>query len=873
MMPHSSIAHYKITTKLGEGGMGAVYRATDTKLGRDVAIKVLPDSLAGDPDRLARFTREAQVLASLNHPNIAAIYGVEDRALILELVDGPTLADRLLQGAIPIEEALPIASQIAEAMEFAHEHGIIHRDLKPANIKVREDGTVKVLDFGLAKGLTQEIAVGAAAALLDSPTVTGRATQMGVVLGTAAYMSPEQAKGKTVDRRVDIWAFGVVLYEMLTGKRGYDAEDASDTIAAVLTREVDWTALPAETPTRLRTLLRDCLARDPKQRLRDIGEARRVLDRLISGAPDADSDVSVASVPAPLSALQRRLPWTIAVLGVLATLAFAVLLWRGRPTAGRPPEVRLQIVTPDDDRSMMLSPDGRQMVFIATAESGKDLVLWLRPLDSEIAKPLPGTEAAWQPFWSPDSKSIGFFANQKLKRIDLASRAVQTLAEAPTPRGGSWNRDGTILFAPGGDGPLFQIPATGGQPQQVTQPRSPEEASHRHPQFLADGHHFLFWVLGPPGVQGEYLGSLDSKEHHRILAADGPASFMAPAHIFFSRESVLYAQRFDPVRMVCTGEPIAVATGVSASRTQGLRVTASTTGLIAFRPDPSTRRQVTWIDRSGKPVGAVGEPLVGMRYADLSPDGRTLAITIRQGEVGAASISLMDMSRGTLTHFAEPESGQARWSPDGTRVAFTGAHTGILNLYGKTIGSSGPDEELFVSREAKNLSDWSPDGKYLLFSSQSPATARDVWALPLSGADRKPFPVVQTAAEETSGKFAPDGKHVAYVSDEPGRDEVFVRPFPGPGPASRVSTGGGESPFWRRDGKELYYTAGGQLMAASISVDSKGALDVGLPRALFKTPGFVAPESDGQRFLFLAPIADASTPPITVIINWADQEK
>src|SRR5215472_6221399 len=295
MMPSSSIAHYRITSKLGEGGMGAVYRATDTKLGRDVAIKVLPDSLAGNPDRLGRFTREAQVLASLNHPNIAAIYGVEDRALILELVEGPTLADRLAQGPISIEEALPIARQIAEAMEFAHEHGIIHRDLKPANIKIREDGTVKVLDFGLAKGLTLETAQGSAD-LLNSPTLTGHATQMGVVLGTAAYMAPEQAKGKTVDRRADIWAFGVVLYEMLSGKRGYDAADASDTIAAVLTREVDWTALPVEVPTRLRVLLRDCLARDPKQRLRDIGEARRVLDRLISGAPDADSGVSVASV-------------------------------------------------------------------------------------------------------------------------------------------------------------------------------------------------------------------------------------------------------------------------------------------------------------------------------------------------------------------------------------------------------------------------------------------------------------------------------------------------------------------------------------------------------------------------------------------------
>jgi len=718
MTPPSIIAHYKITSKLGEGGMGAVYRATDTKLGRDVAIKVLPDSLAGDSDRLARFTREAQVLASLNHPNIAAIYGVEDRALVLELVEGPTLAERIVRGPIPIDEALPIARQIAEAMEFAHERGVIHRDLKPANIKIREDGTVKVLDFGLAKAFAPDSASGTPDAM-NSPTLTNRATQIGVILGTAAYMAPEQAKGRIVDRRADIWAFGVVVYEMLTGKRGYQAEDVSDTLAAVLTRTVDWTALPANTPPRLRVLLHDCLARDPKQRLRDIGEARRVLDQLINGqltggAPDSSASFAAVAAPAASPARRSVLPWAIAALAVAA--AVAVFLWRAIPTAIHLPEARLQIAVPDDNGFVVLSPDGGQLAFSAPPENGIGSQLWIRPLDSELAKPLAGTEPNLFSFWSPDSKSIGFFSNQTLKRMDLESGTVQTLSDAPTPRGGTWNREGTILFAPSGNGALYRIPATGGRPEQVTEQR-PQESSHRFPQFLPDGHHFLFWVSGPPEVRGVYVGSLESKEHHRLFAADGPATFLAPNHILLVRERVLYAQRFDPARLALIGEPFPVASGVSSDWTFFSRITVSDTGLIAYRPDTTTRRQVTWLDRSGKPDGTVGEPLADARSADLSPDGRTLAITSTRGEFGTADVFLMDMSRGTTTRVNSEEAGNTCWSPDGTRIAFSGGHSGVLDIYWKAVGSSGPDEVLFASKESKNLTDWSPDGKYVLFSS------------------------------------------------------------------------------------------------------------------------------------------------------------
>ncbi len=872
MTPPSTIAHYKITTKLGEGGMGAVYRATDTKLARDVAIKVLPESVTDDADRLARFTREAQVLASLNHPNIAAIYGVEDRALVLELVEGPTLSERLAQGPIPLEDALPIARQIAEAMEFAHERGVVHRDLKPANIKIRNDGTVKVLDFGLAKALSPDDVSGSSSVdAMNSPTLTARATQIGVILGTAAYMAPEQAKGKSVDRRADIWAFGVVVFEMITGKRGYQADDVSDTLAAVLTREVDWTALPADTPLRLRTLLRDCLARDPKQRLRDIGEARRVLDQLISGAPDSNAAVSSANVAAPPTSpvWQRALPWAIAALAVVT--ATVLFLRRAGTNAGGGRELRLQMVMPGDTYTFAISPDGRFFAFSAIAANGYQL--WLRPLDSEVAKPLAGTEQGFSPFWSPDSKSIGFFAHQAMKVLDVESGAMRTLADAPTPRGASWNRDGTILFAPAGNGPLYRIPATGGKPEQVTQQRA-QDASHRFPQFLPDGRHFLFFVGGPPEVRGVYAGSLDSKEFHRICVADGAPVFVAPNHILLVRERVLYAQRFDPAKMELEGEPFPVTSGLSAGWSSFMRVAASNAGLIVYRLDETTRRQVTWLDRSGRPAGTVGEPVADAGSGDLSPDGRTLAISIRRGEGGANDVMLMDMARGTLTRLTVEESGFAIWSPDGTRISFIAGRVGLLDLYTKVVGSSGPDDVLFLSKEAKNLSDWSPDGKYVLFSSQSPTTARDVWAVPVDGADRKPFPVAQTAAEETNGKFSPDGKWVAYQSDETGHFEIFVRPFPGPGPAMRVSTGGGQAPFWRRDGKELYYrTTDDQLMAVSVGASGKGTLEFGLPQSLFKIKGYIVPESDGQRFLWLLPVGNASQPPVTVIVNWAGQQK
>ena len=854
--------------------MGEVYRATDTKLGRDVAIKVLPDSFANDHDRLARFTREAQVLASLNHPNIAAIYGVEDRALILELVEGPTLGERLVHGAIPLEDVLPIARQIAEGMEFAHERGIIHRDLKPANIKIREDGTVKLLDFGLAKAFSPDDRSGSAE-LMNSPTLTGRATQPGVILGTAAYMAPEQAKGKAVDRRADIWAFGVVVYEMLTGKRGYQAEDVSETLAGVLTREVDWSALPLKTPARLHQLLLDCLTRDPKQRLRDVGEARRVLDQLISGLADSSATTTTsAMLPAHVLVGRRSLPWVIAAVTSVGAIAFATLYFRH--TNERRHEVRLQIVTPSalgffgSNNQVTLSPDGRSIVYGADTEDGKGYQLWLRPLDSEVAKPLPGTELPLQgTFWSPDGKWIGFFADRKLKRIDVATGTVQTLADAPEPRGGACSRGGTILFSPADNGILYRMPAAGGQPEPATQFR-PHNLTHRWPQFLPDGHHFLFWIGGPPEVQGTYVGALDSNEYRRICVADGQAIFAPPDQLFFVRESVLYGQQFDPDTMKLSGEPIPVASDVSTSPYMGLRFTASSQGTLAYRPDVVVRRQMTWLDRSGKLLGTVGEPVDDLQNGELAPDGRTLALTIQRG-TGRTSTSLMDMARGTVTPLLN--AGTLRWSPDGSKIAFGCAPRGLVDICWKVAGSSGPGETLYQTAEVKNLNDWSPDGKYLLYTAPTPKTSRDVMAVPFTGNDRQPIPVAQTPAEERDGRFSPDGKWVAYASDETGQNEVFVRPFPGPGPAVRVSTAGGSLPFWRRDGKELYYRLRDELIAVSIKPSASGGLELGIPAPLFKANGSAVVQTDGHRFLFAITQNDVSTPPIKVIVNWAGLKK
>ncbi len=866
--------------------MGEVYRARDTSLNRDVAIKVLPEAFASDPERLVRFKREAHVLASLNHPHIGAIYGLEDadgvRALVLELVDGETLADRIARGPIPLTDALTISRQVTDALDAAHEKGIVHRDLKPANIKITPDGVVKVLDFGLARIVSANDG-----STFDSrrPTITIEETREGLVMGTAAYMSPEQARGKAVDKRTDIWAFGCVLYEALTGRVAFAGETLSDTIASILEREPDWRALPDATPANIRRLLQRCLEKDVKHRLRDIGDARVELDEAaIPPLPTATTaNVRVDSTRARLGGLVLLV--SVAAVGFVTWL----MLRADRPPQEFGPQrpiTRFDVVTPPTGNlsSFALSPDGRQLAFVGMGEGGSRL--WVRAFDQATARPLPGADGASFPFWAPDGRSIGFFADGKLKRVNLAGSGPQVLADASAGRGGAWNRDGELLFAPVTPGSLMRIPATGGAPVPATQLES-GQTSHRWPQFLADGRHFLFLVAqGRPETRGTYFGSLDGGAPTRVLPDETPAVYVPPETLLVVRQGVLMALRFDPTRGVVSGEPVPVVQGVATDVVNYRSAfTVSPTGVLAYRTGSgSQRRQLVWMDRAGRVPGTVGGPDGNnLRDPALAPDGERVAVgrTVQ----GNGDVWLVDVARGVASRLtSDPNVDYAPvWSPDGRRVAFRSARNGVYDLFEKPASGAGDEQSLLVTLEGKAPVDWSPDGRTLLYTSLSPKTGSDLWALPLGG-NGKPFPIVQTAFDELDAQVSPNGRWLAYVSNESGRFEIYGRPFPGPGGRWPVSTAGGSQPRWRPDGKELFYVVpGGHLMAAPIGVTSDGqTLQPGAPVALFAarlasgsgiyTSGYqehpqYAVARDG-RFLLNVAVESDTTPPISIVLNW-----
>ncbi len=866
--------------------MGQVFRARDTKLDRDVAIKVLPEAFAHDADRLARFTREAKTLASLNHPNIAHIHGLEEgggiTALVMELVEGDDLSQRIARGAIPLDEALPIARQIAEALEAAHEQGIVHRDLKPANIKVKADGTVKVLDFGLAKALD----VNPAGAKADqSPTITSPAqmTGVGVILGTAAYMAPEQARGTAVDKRADVWAFGVVLFEMLTARRLFAGATVSDTLAAVLKGEPDWTALPAGTPPPIRRLLRRCLEKDRKRRLPDAADARLEIDEALT-TPTAADGVSVSGAPATTASSRGRLPWMVATAvaaALIAAMATPTLRYlRQTP----PPEMRLEITTPATDTPLQfaLSPDGHSLVFVASGDGAPRL--WLRPLDQTEARPLEGTEGATSPFWSPDSRSIGFSAASKLLRLDVAGGAPQVLATLTgTSYGGSWSADGTFLFPRQTTGPLWRVPAAGGEPVAMTRLDPPRQLGHRQPQFLPDGRLFLFYAQGSSDAAGIYLGSLDGGVPTRLTAADSAGAFLPPDRVVFVRQGTLMARQLDLGSAALTGDPVTLAdrVGVDASARGGFAVSGA--GPVAYRAGGGASRQLTWFDRTGKPVGVAGEPANTLQSPELSPDGRRVAMyrTVQ----GNADIWLLDLVRGGMTRLTFDAATDINpvWSPDGMRIAFSSNRTGVFNLYVKPSNGSGVEEQLVDSPHIKQPQDWSADGRWLLYYEQSPTTGRDLWALDMSSPDHSSRVVANTPSEEGQAAFSPDGRWVAYTTNESGRFEVVVQPFPDAGGKWQVSTTGGVAPRWRADGKELYFLAPNATLMA-VPVTAAGAsFTAGTPAALFPTriveggtaainrPQY-AVARDG-RFLINQPVGDATAAPITLILNWNPEAK
>jgi eukaryotic-like serine/threonine-protein kinase len=876
LTPGARLGAYEVLAAIGQGGMGEVYRARDTKLGRDVALKILPEQFATDPDRLARFRREAQVLASLNHPNIGGIHGLEEsdgtRALVLELVEGETLADRIARGPIPLDEALPIARQIADALEAAHEHGIIHRDLKPSNIKLRSDGTVKVLDFGLAKALDLS-PTGTDPS--QSPTVTSPAmTQMGVILGTAAYMSPEQAKGRPADKRVDIWAFGCVLYEMLTGRRVFEGATTIEVLAGVFKADPDWRRLPAETPEGIERLLRRCLQKDSKLRLHDIADVRIELDETQVGPGGG------AKVGRITNASRERLVW-ICALALVALFAGVTSMWTIRSVPSVP-EMRLDITTPPttDLVSFALSRDGRRIVFVADSEGRPRL--WVRSLDSVSARPLAGTDFASYPFWSPDGRSIGFFSDGRLKRIDVDGRSLQVLASASNARGAVWTDDGTIVYAVGGTSGLWGIAAAGGEPVEVTR-LGPQQQSHRFPQALPGGRRFLYYVLGGPDVRGVYVGALDGSESQRVLDADTAALYAPSGHLLFVRQGTLFAQTFDAAQLTLRGNPFPVAEQVSRDplSIQLAAVSVSAVGPIAYRTGAvGVARRLAWFDRSGKELGAVGEPDLGQN-ANLSPDARRVVVDRTVG--GNVDIWLIDLQRGTSSRFTSEATidGYPIWSPDGRRIAFGSIRGGSTNLFWRSATGAGVEQVVLVTPLAKAPTDWSRDGRFLLYRSSDPKTGFDVWAIPLDmdGKPGTPFQVVQTPFEEKDAQFSPDGRWIAYESNESNQSEIYAQQFPKPEGKFRISTTGGSQVRWARGGNELFYVAlDGRLMAVAVrfALDGK-TMDAGAPTPLFVTriggalQGSARQQymvsADGQRFL-MNTIPEEAPTPITVVLNW-----
>jgi serine/threonine protein kinase len=863
MTAGGELGPYRVLGPLDAGGMGEVYRALDTRLHREVALKLLPAALSGDPDRVARLRREGQLLAALNHPHIATIHGLEIsgslHGIVMELVEGPTLADRLAAGPLGIDAALEIARQIAEALEAAHEKGVIHCDLKPANIKFTAAGTVKVLDFGLAKALTTD--VGTAGAVGEA------ASRDGVVTGTPGYMSPEQARGERVDARSDVWAFGCVVYEMLTARPAFAQAATAETI---LERGPDWQRLPPNVPLGIRRMLRRCVERDPRRRLHHIADARVEIE-------DAGNDAESRDLAVATGASRRR----ARVLGAsAAALALALAATLGAWLLRRPaePELRVaEIGTPrtSDLSSFALSPDGRRLAFVADREGQP--TLWVRELNSAEAHALPGTERARRPFWSPDSRSIGFFKDSELKRIDTRGGSAQTVTYLLAGTTAAWGPDGTILFSSTASPGLRRVDAAGGPVEEATAPTA-DSTGHRHPQFLPGGREFLFFAGGPDAVRGVYLGSLGSSQVRRLVPSDTQGAYVAPGWLLFIRQGTLWAQHCDPARRTISGEPIAVADSVAFEPIDGTGAfSTSDAGVMAYRVGRPSVTHLSWFDRPGNALGTLGSPeQVGLTNLRLSPDGRRAVV--ERSLRNETDLWLLDSTRQTrLTHASDGRLMRLPlWSPDGSRIAFESVRSGMIALSVKPSTGDGAEEDLFESPEVKVPCDWSPDGKSLMYYVPNPTSGTDLWVLPLE--TKMPYAFLKTEANELWGQFSLDGRWIAYQSNETGRYEIYVRPFSPKGGAIPISTAGGVYPRWSRDGKALYFIApDAKLMAVSIRATAT-TVEAGVPTPLFQTRRLgggsnvigrghqydVAPDG---RFLINVD-AESGAPPITLLMNW-----
>jgi serine/threonine-protein kinase len=869
-----TIGSYTITGKIGEGGMGEVYRARDNKLGREVALKFLPQVFARDPERLARFEREARTLATLNHPNIAHVYGFEQSdataALVMELVDGEDLSERLARGPVPADEAIAIARQIAAGLEAAHELGIVHRDLKPANIKVNSAGAVKILDFGLAKAVEAQQSAAATAAI-TSPAMTAA----GIILGTAAYMSPEQARGQLVDRRTDIWAFGVVLLEMLTGKRVFDGGTVSDAIAAVLTQEPNWSALPSATHPRVAELIRKCLRKDPRRRLRDIGDAVVELDDVMSGA-------AAITAPAPPSrrASSAVIPWVIAAAAVAAAAATAwPALFTREAAAGTRSTSRVSISLPPTatmfmsrGSSVAISPDGTRIVFTATDNARTQL--YVRAIDQMNSQPLPGTDGAVDPFFSPDGQWVGFVAGGKIKKVSLQGRTVVDIADSSNPRGETWAPDDTILFTPHNASALMRVPAAGGTPQPYTT-LAAGELSHRWPQVAPSGRAMVFTIWNDTGFEGGRIVAqrLDGSGRTTLIQGGGYGRIVETsdgrAFLVYAQADGLLAAPLDLDRLTLTGAVTPIDENVIANLSGGAHFAFSNSGDLVYLAGALSEaaKTLVWVDRSGKETVAAEMPDLSV-LLDITRDGRRLIHLNTQGP--GRDIFVRDLASGTSHRLTNGGfHGRPRLTPDDRRVIY-GAGLPNLNLFWRPLDGDGEEERLTTSDHAQLVTSVAPDGKSVLFTEFDPTTAADVWQLSLD-AGRATRPLINTRFSEGNADISPDGRWMAYQSNVTGRFEIYVTSYPDPGTPVQVTSAGGVRPLWNGDGRELYYQVLDRYMAVPMTLGE--GVKAGEPRLLFTgryldEGNFVRQQ---QKFVFVRENGqEAAGKAINLVLGWFD---
>jgi eukaryotic-like serine/threonine-protein kinase len=865
------IGPYEISGLLGAGGMGEVYRAHDARLHRDVAVKTLPASLADDANRLARFQREAQVLAALSHPHIAAIFGLEEsggvRALVMELVEGQTLAERIAAGPIPLDEALRMAREISSALDAAHEKGIVHRDLKPANIKLAPDGRVKVLDFGLAKAIEGDPASGSGSRPADSPTLTLEATRAGMLMGTAAYMSPEQARGKTVDKRADIWAFGVVLYEMLTGRTLFEGETLSDTLAGVLRAPLDFEALPAGTPPAVRRLLERCLERDPKRRLRDMGDAWIEVDAAASGTAPVS-----APPPAATPLWRKALPWAVAAVAGAAGIAWAII---HTPAASAPaPVVRWTYVLDKVFVGLSLSRDGSRLALMEIQDVPH---LYVHTFDQMDGKAVPGGDAGLLPVFSPDGQWLVYFqgtSDYKLKRIPVSGGTPTTLCDAGPPYGLDWHEPDSILFSTGKG--VMRVAASGGSPEALTTPDSKKnEASHRWPHMLPGGQAAVFTIAGGASPQ---VAVLDIKKRtYRTLIANGSdARYAAAGYLVFNRVGTLFAVPFDAKALAVTGPETPVVEGVGMTVDEGADFSISDTGVLIYMAgNTAGKTRLDWADRKGT-TEAITD-LQNWGTGRLSPDGTRIANGIHNGK--DQDIWTFELERHTRTRLTfEGVNVFPIWTPDGRWITYSSVVGNKRGISRVAADGSGKSELLLETETPATPNSWAPDGKTLVFERSGPDKRKHLWSVTLSAGSPASQPVMlhDTPFTDADGQVSPDGRWLAYQSTESGSQEIYVQPFPGGGAKVRISAQGGIRPRWAHNGKELFYWSNGgsgELMA--VDVVSSPSFHASVPQPVFRmqsgTTFDVAP--DGKRFLVEVIPGGQQGRRALVAVNWFEELK